>query len=156
MSSSTAKVALQGVITKSSLLAPSETRLILVDHNELSQAVDGADKVNICEIVDHHRLGNFHTTYPITFICEPVGSTSTLVSELYRRKGLTPKKEIAGLLLAGVLSDTIILRSPTTTDRDREIVPWLEEEVRPQPPGLRRRNLHRHIEPQKREERHRS
>ena len=118
---------LQGVITKSSLLTPSQTRLILVDHNELSQAVDGADKVNICEIVDHHRLGNFHTTYPITFICEPVGSTSTLVSELYRRKGISPRKEIAGLLLAGLLSDTVILRSPTTTDRDREIVPWLEE-----------------------------
>ncbi|MFQ5329581.1 MAG: putative manganese-dependent inorganic diphosphatase [Thermodesulfobacteriota bacterium] len=119
--------ALQGVITKSRLLSPSQTRLILVDHNELSQAVDGADKVNICEIVDHHRLGNFHTTYPITFICEPVGSTSTLVSELYRRKGIPPRKEIAGLLLAGVLSDTVILKSPTTTDRDREIVTWLEE-----------------------------
>ncbi len=116
-----------GVITKSNLLKPSRTSLILVDHNELSQAVDGADMVKILKVVDHHRLGNFHTTQPITFICEPVGSTSTLIAEMYKQKNVEIKKEIAGLLLAGVMSDTIILKSPTTTDRDRAIVPWLEE-----------------------------
>ncbi|MBI5588688.1 MAG: DHH family phosphoesterase, partial [Deltaproteobacteria bacterium] len=103
------------------------TNLVLVDHNELSQAVDGADRVNILEVIDHHRIGNFHSPYPIPFICEPVGSTSTLVSELFRRRGLPIKKETAGLLLGGVLSDTVILKSPTTTGRDREIVKWLEE-----------------------------
>ena len=116
-----------GVITKSNLLKPSGINLILVDHNELSQAVDGADKVTICEVVDHHRLGNFHTTHPIRFICEPVGSTSTLVSEMYRKKDMPINKTIASLLLGGVMSDTVILKSPTTTKRDVEIVPWLEE-----------------------------
>ena len=116
-----------GIITKSNLLRPSGTSLILVDHNELSQAVDGADMVTIDEVVDHHRLGNFHTTHPIRFICEPVGSTSTLVAEMYRKKNIEIKSEIAGLLLSGIISDTIILKSPTTTDRDRNIIPWLEE-----------------------------
>jgi len=116
-----------GIITKSNLLRPSGTSLILVDHNELSQAVDGADMVTIDEVVDHHRLGNFHTTHPIRFICEPVGSTSTLVAEMYRKKNIEIKSEIAGLLLSGIISDTVILKSPTTTIRDKEIVPWLEE-----------------------------
>lgn len=118
---------MQGIITKSSLLKPSSTNLILVDHNELTQAVDGADKVNIIEVVDHHRIGNFYTVQPIPFICEPVGSTSTLVAERYLRKGVPIKKEIAGLLLGGVLSDTVMLKSPTATDRDRKTVEWLEE-----------------------------
>lgn len=121
------KGAMAGVITKSNLLKPSGIKLVLVDHNELSQAVDGADMIKICEVVDHHRLGNFHTTYPIRFICEPVGSTSTLVSEMYKKSGINISKQIAGLLLGGVLSDTVILKSPTTTDRDRTIIPWLEE-----------------------------
>lgn len=116
-----------GVITKSNLLKPSGTNLILVDHNELSQAVDGADRVNIIEVVDHHRIGSFHSPAPIPFICEPVGSTSTLVSELFRRRGTEIEKKTAGLLLGGVLSDTVILKSPTTTERDKEAVRWLEE-----------------------------
>ena len=118
---------MQGVITKTDFLKASSTCLILVDHNELSQAIEGAEKVNIVEVVDHHRIGNFTCQQPIPFICEPVGSTSTLVAELYRRKGVAIKKEIAGILLGGVLSDTVILKSPTTTDRDKEIVKWLEE-----------------------------
>lgn len=119
---------MQGVITKSNLLQPSGTNLILVDHNELSQAIDGADKANIVEVVDHHRIGDFRTSTPIPFICEPVGSTSTLVSEFYKRRNVPIKKEIAGLLLGGVMSDTVILKSPTTTERDKEIVKWLEEQ----------------------------
>ncbi|OGP12678.1 MAG: hypothetical protein A2052_07915 [Deltaproteobacteria bacterium GWA2_54_12] len=118
---------MQGVITKTDFLKSSSTCLILVDHNELSQAIEGAEKVNIVEVVDHHRIGNFTCQQPIPFICEPVGSTSTLVAELYLRKGIAIKKEIAGILLGGVLSDTVILKSPTTTDRDKEIVKWLEE-----------------------------
>jgi len=118
---------LQGVITKTDFLKTSSTCLVLVDHNELSQAIEGAEKVNIVEVVDHHRIGNFTCQNPIPFICEPVGSTSTLVAELYQRKGVEIKKEIAGALLGGVLSDTVILKSPTTTSRDVEIVKWLEE-----------------------------
>lgn len=118
---------MQGVITKTDFLKSSSTCLILVDHNELSQAIDGAEKVNIVEVVDHHRIGNFTCQNPIPFICEPVGSTSTLVSELYRLRNVPIRKEVAGLLLGGVLSDTVILKSPTTTERDKEIVKWLEE-----------------------------
>jgi len=114
-----------GVASKSNLLAPSSIKLILVDHNELSQAVPGADKVEILEIVDHHRLGNFHTSQPIRFINQPLGSTCTVVATLYRQAGLDPDPAEAGLMLAGLLSDTVILKSPTTTDSDREIARWL-------------------------------
>jgi manganese-dependent inorganic pyrophosphatase len=116
-----------GMATKSNLLAPSPVKLILVDHNELSQAVPGAEKVDILEIVDHHRLGNFHTDQPIRFINQPVGSTCTVVATLYRQAGIDPEPAIAGLMLAGLLSDTVILKSPTTTAVDREIARWLGE-----------------------------
>ncbi len=118
---------LEGIVTKSHLLKKSPVRLILVDHNELSQAVPGADKVEIIEVIDHHRLGNFHTDLPIRFINQPLGSTCSLVSTLYQQAGINPERKIAGLLLAGLLSDTIILKSPTTTDVDRQLVPWLEK-----------------------------
>lgn len=118
---------LLGIITKSDLLKSSGISLILVDHNEITQAVDGADLVNIREVVDHHRLGNFHTNQPIIFMCEPVGSTSTLVAERFKNMHVEIKKEIAGILLGGVLSDTVLLKSPTTTSRDINIVKWLEE-----------------------------
>ncbi len=118
---------MRGVITKTDLLKPSNISLVLVDHNELAQAVDGAERVSIIEVVDHHRIGSFHTSQPIPFICEPVGSTSTLVSELYQRRNVPISKEVAGLLLAGVLSDTVILKSPTATDRDSQAAKWLEE-----------------------------
>ncbi|HEY3309481.1 MAG TPA: putative manganese-dependent inorganic diphosphatase [Desulfuromonadaceae bacterium] len=118
--------AIAGVATKSSLLAPLPYALILVDHNELSQAVPGAEAVEILEVVDHHKLGNAPTSHPITFMVAPVGSTCTLVALLYRERSLEPEQKIAALLLAGILSDTVILKSPTTTDRDREIVLWLE------------------------------
>ncbi len=111
--------------TKSSLLAESAVKLVLVDHNELSQAVAGAERVEILEVIDHHRLGNFHTDAPIRFVNQPVGSTCTVVATLYRQAGLEPEGVIAGLLLAGLLSDTVMLKSPTTTDTDRELAGWL-------------------------------
>lgn len=116
-----------GIATKSNLLAPSLVKLILVDHNELSQAVPGAENVEILEIVDHHRLGNFHTDQPIKFINQPLGSTCTVVATLYRQARLEPEPAYAALMLAGLLSDTVILKSPTTTDVDRECVQWLGE-----------------------------
>jgi manganese-dependent inorganic pyrophosphatase len=115
-----------GVTTKSSLLTPVPYALILVDHNELAQAVPGAEKVEIVEVLDHHKLGNPATIQPITFMAAPVGSTCTVVASLYRERGVEPERKIAGLLMAGILSDTVILKSPTTTDRDREIIGWLE------------------------------
>jgi len=119
--------ALAGVATKSSLLAPNPYGLILVDHNELGQAVPGAEEVEILEVIDHHKLGNSHTLTPITFITSPVGSSCTLVTQRYREHGLEPDGTLAALLLAGILSDTVILKSPTTTGSDRAAVSWLEE-----------------------------
>ena len=117
----------KGVATKSHLIKSSPVKLILVDHNELSQAVPGADKVEILEVIDHHRLGNFHTDQPIRFINQPLGSTCSLVATLYQQSGITPDSTMAGLLLAGLLSDTLIMKSPTTTEVDRQLVPWLEK-----------------------------
>jgi manganese-dependent inorganic pyrophosphatase len=118
---------LAGIATKSSLLTPVPFALILVDHNELGQAVPGAESVEILEVIDHHKLGNPGTSLPIAFMTSPVGSTCTVVASLYRESGVFPEKNMAALLLAGILSDTVILRSATTTDRDRELVVWLEE-----------------------------
>ncbi len=117
---------LAGIATKSSLLAPHRASLILVDHNELGQAVPGAEELEIREVIDHHKLGNSHTQQPVTFITAPVGSTCTLVAGIYRQEGVEPPAPIAALLLAGILSDTVILKSPTTTPRDRDTVVWLE------------------------------
>lgn len=119
--------ALAGVLTKSSLLAPLPYKLILVDHNELGQAVPGAELLEITEVIDHHKLGNSHSSAPIAFITAPVGSTCTLVTRRYRECSLEPERQIAALLLAGILSDTVILKSPTTTDADRQTAAWLEE-----------------------------
>ena len=115
-----------GIATKSSLLTPIPYALILVDHNELAQAVPGAGAVEILEVIDHHKLGNPPTSQPITFMAAPVGSTCTVVATLFRERGIRPEQKTAALLLAGILSDTVILKSPTTTARDREIVTWLE------------------------------
>ncbi len=116
---------LQGILTKSDMLKPVRTRLVLVDHNELTQAVPGAEEVTITEIIDHHRLGALNTQQPILFINEPVGSTSTIVADLFRREGLTPSPEIAGIMMAGLISDTLMLNSPTTTPKDGVILAWL-------------------------------
>jgi manganese-dependent inorganic pyrophosphatase len=118
---------LLGVFTRRDILRPSATRIILVDHNELGQAVPGAEQVNIAEVVDHHRLGDLRTQDPILFINRPVGSTCTIIADLYRQAGLTPSREMAGVMMGGLVSDTLNLRSPTTTPVDREILEWLEK-----------------------------
>jgi manganese-dependent inorganic pyrophosphatase len=98
----------------------------LVDHNELSQAVKGAEDAEILEVLDHHRIGGgLKSTQPIRFINEPVGSTCTLVAKQFRAAGLTPRPGIALCMASGIISDTLFLRSPTTTDVDREILEWL-------------------------------
>lgn len=116
---------LQGILTKSDLLKPVETRLVLVDHNEMTQAVNGADEVNIAEIIDHHRLGALNTQQPILFINEPVGSTCTIVADLFRREGMSPAPELAGIMMSGLISDTLHLNSPTTTPKDGAVLTWL-------------------------------
>ncbi|MDR2884597.1 MAG: putative manganese-dependent inorganic diphosphatase [Deferribacteraceae bacterium] len=111
---------LVGIITRSNLVNKHKTKLILMDHNEPSQAVDGIENAEVLEIVDHHRLGAVKTAAPVTYYAKPVGSTCTLVYQLYTAAGKTPDKEIAMLLMGGILSDTVILKSPTTTDEDKK------------------------------------
>ncbi len=107
-----------GVCRSPDVLNPPRLRLILVDHNEAGQALGALDEADLIEVLDHHRLGNPPTSLPIPFTVDPVGSTSTLVTERIITAGLCPPAPLAGLLLAGLLSDTLILRSPTTTPRD--------------------------------------
>jgi manganese-dependent inorganic pyrophosphatase len=116
-----------GILSKTDFLKTVTRKLILVDHNELSQAVQGADEVEIIEIIDHHRIGALATQQPILFRNEPVGSTSTIVADCFFRNGVELPRAIAGLLLAGVVSDTLNLTSPTTTARDMEILKKLEQ-----------------------------
>ena len=116
-----------GIVSKSDFLRKVERQLILVDHNELSQAVQGAEQVEILEIIDHHRLGSLSTQQPILFRNEPVGSTSTIVADQFLTLGVELPPSIAGCLLAGLVSDTLNLTSPTTTKRDAEVLATLEK-----------------------------
>lgn len=116
-----------GILSKTDFLKPVERKLILVDHNELSQAVQGAEQVEILEIIDHHRIGTLTTQQPILFRNEPVGSTSTIVADCFFRYGVELTSSIAGLLLAGIVSDTLNLTSPTTTVVDGEVLRRLEK-----------------------------
>lgn len=114
-----------GVFSKSDILRPSRTRIALVDHNELGQAVNGASEVQITEILDHHRLGNIPTEQPILFINRPVGSTCSIVADLFRAHNLTPDANIAGIMMSGIISDTLMLNSPTATPLEGELLDWL-------------------------------
>lgn len=117
---------LVGLFTKTNVLKPNKTNLILVDHNEMSQAVPGANEVNIKEVIDHHRLG-INTAQPIRFINDPVGSTCTIIAQLFRQSNIEPTPEIAGIMMSGIISDTLNLTGPTTTEQDTEVVAWLED-----------------------------
>ncbi|HTE96190.1 MAG TPA: putative manganese-dependent inorganic diphosphatase, partial [Bradyrhizobium sp.] len=110
-----------GILSKSDFIKEIPRQLILVDHNELDQAVRGADQVPILEIYDHHRLGGFTSTTPVHFWNNPVGSTSTIIALCFRHAGLAIPLKIAGILLSGLISDTLNLHSPTTTDTDRRM-----------------------------------
>jgi manganese-dependent inorganic pyrophosphatase len=118
---------LVGVLSKGDILKPVQTRLVLVDHNEMTQAVNGAEDVTITEIIDHHRLGALNTAQPILFINEPVGSTCTIIADLFRREGLQPSPSIAGIMMSGLISDTLHLNGPTTTRKDAILLAWLAE-----------------------------
>jgi manganese-dependent inorganic pyrophosphatase len=109
-----------GVCHQRDVLNPPRLKLILVDHNEPAQALGSLEEAELVEILDHHRLGNASTHIPIRFTVDVVGSTSTLVSERIEESGLSAPPALAGMLLAGLLSDTLILTSPTTTERDRK------------------------------------
>lgn len=117
-----------GVFAKSDLINPQAARLVLVDHNELAQAVTGADEADIIEVIDHHRIGGGLTSKePIHFINEPVGSTSTIVASMFQRNNIQPSRAIAICMAGGIISDTLYLTSPTSTPTDRKILEWLEK-----------------------------
>jgi len=113
---------LLGMVSRSNLLLKKKRKLILMDHNELSQSIDGAEHSEIIEIIDHHRLGNVKTKNPIYVYAKPIGATCTLVYQLYKINNQEIPKDEASLLLAGIMSDTAILKSPTTTDEDIQAV----------------------------------
>lgn len=114
-----------GIISEHNLTNEPNIQLILVDHNEMSQAVEGVEHYKIQEVIDHHRIGPLSTTYPITFINKPIGSTSTIITTLYQEAKIPIPKNIASILLCGILSDTLILQSTTTTDIDRQVAEFL-------------------------------
>jgi manganese-dependent inorganic pyrophosphatase len=118
---------LVGILSKSDFLKSTARRLILVDHNELSQAVHGADKLPIIEVIDHHRLGGFATDAPIHFWNNPVGSTCTIVTLLFQQNAVDIPPPVAGLLMAGLISDTLNLTSPTATSTDRTVLERLSK-----------------------------
>lgn len=115
-----------GVLSKSDLVDPPRTRLTLVDHNEFAQAVNGVEEASIVEVIDHHRLsGDLASREPIRFLNEPVGSTSTLVARKFLHRDLEPTPGVAMCLCGGIVSDTLCLTSPTTTQLDRDMLAWL-------------------------------
>ncbi len=116
---------LAGILSKSDFLKPVPRQLILVDHNELAQAVTGANKIPIVEILDHHRLGGFASDLPIHFWNNPVGSTSTIVALCYQQMSVAIPPDVAGLLMSGLISDTLNLTSPTATATDQRVLNFL-------------------------------
>src|SRR5215218_1570548 len=116
-----------GIVTRTDLLNPEPRRVLLVDHAERAQSIPGIEQAQIVEILDHHHIGNIETRTPIPATFEPVGSTATLVVERYKAGGLEPEEPTAVMLLAAVLSDTVVFNSPTTTERDHEAARYLEK-----------------------------
>jgi manganese-dependent inorganic pyrophosphatase len=115
-----------GMVNRSDLVDPPPRRAILVDHAERGQSAPGIEHAEIVEILDHHHIGSIETRVPVLATFDPVGSTSTLVVERFRSNGMEPSHSTAMALLGAVLSDTVILNSPTTTDRDHAVVEYLE------------------------------
>ena len=116
-----------GLVTRSDLVSPRPRRVLLVDHAEGAQSVPGVEEAEIVEILDHHHIGSIETRVPVRATFDPVGSTATLVVERFRQNGMEPSRAAASMLLAAVLSDTVLLNSPTATDRDRTVVEYLEQ-----------------------------
>ena len=99
--------------------APEAAHVILVDHNEKQQSVDDLDDVQVIEVVDHHRIANFETNDPLYYRAEPVGCTATILNKLYKENGVEVPKDIAGLMLSAIISDSLLFKSPTFTEEDR-------------------------------------
>jgi manganese-dependent inorganic pyrophosphatase len=116
-----------GLVTRSDLVNPQRRRVLLVDHAEEGQSVVGVEHAEIVEILDHHHIGSIETRVPVRATFDPVGSTATLVIERFRQSGMEPSRPAAIMLLGAIVSDTVILNSPTTTERDRAVIAYLEQ-----------------------------
>src|SRR4051812_360117 len=127
-----------GLVTRTDLLSPHPRRVLLVDHAEQAQSVIGVEHAEIVEILDHHHIGSIETTVPVRATFDPVGSTATLVVERFRQNGLEPSRSTAILLTCAVMSDTVILNSPTTTERDWAVVEYLQRVLALDPTALGR------------------
>ena len=110
-----------GILTRHHLLRPRRKRVVLVDHNEAAQSVPGLREAEILEIIDHHRLADIQTSNPVYVRNEPVGSTNTIIASMFQERGLMPSEPMAGLMAAAIVSDTVMFKSPTCTDRDRRM-----------------------------------
>ncbi|MFG6394067.1 MAG: putative manganese-dependent inorganic diphosphatase [Lachnospiraceae bacterium] len=116
-----------GMISRRSLLGARKKKIILVDHNEPSQAVDGIEEAELLEVIDHHRIGSIETMVPVFFRNQPLGCTATIIYQMYNEAGVKVPKDIAGLLCSAILSDTLIYRSPTCTETDKKAAEELAE-----------------------------
>ncbi|MDO8914611.1 MAG: putative manganese-dependent inorganic diphosphatase [Coriobacteriia bacterium] len=121
--------ALVGLLTRTNVARAPRRQVILMDHNETSQSADGVEEASVVEIVDHHRIGDIETAYPISFMNLPLGSTATIVALRYRELGVDPPRAMAGLMLSALLTDTVMLKSPTATETDREIADRLAADL---------------------------
>ncbi len=118
---------LVGTVSTESVMLPEKTKLILVDHNERSQAVEGVEQARILEIIDHHRLGGIQTDEPIFTRQDPVGCTCTIVADMHLHRQVAIPPKIAGLMLSAILSDTVLFKSPTCTAHDKEMACYLSK-----------------------------
>ena len=116
-----------GSISRYHLISQNKKKVILVDHNERTQSVHGLDDAEILEIIDHHRIADIQTVMPIIFRNEPVGSTSTIIASIFFDNGLRPSKKVAGILAAAIISDTLLFKSPTSTNIDKLMLKRLAE-----------------------------
>ncbi|HBD63239.1 MAG TPA: putative manganese-dependent inorganic diphosphatase [Clostridiales bacterium] len=111
-----------GLLSRNHLINPQRKRVILVDHNEMNQSAEGLEEAEILEVIDHHKIGDIRTSIPIIFRNVPVGSSNTIIYNMYRENNIEIKRDVAGLMLSGIISDTLLLKSPTTTERDKAAV----------------------------------
>ncbi len=111
-----------GLLSRNHLINPQRKRVILVDHNEMNQSADGIEEAEILEVIDHHKIGDIRTSIPISFRNNPVGSSNTIIFYMFRENNVEIPREVAGLMLSGIISDTLLFKSPTTTQRDRVAV----------------------------------
>ncbi len=118
-----------GILTRTNIARGDRRRVVLVDHNEIAQSAPGVEETTVMEVVDHHRIGDIQTTGPILFLNIPVGATATIVAMRYEELGVVVPEAMAGILLAAILTDTVLLKSPTTTDTDREVAARLAQRI---------------------------